>query len=625
MLIKLSSISRLQKQLLMLLIDSILLITILFLSFYIRLGSFNWIEENLLFIIFFSPVLGLPVFIQFGLYNAIVRYISFKFIWSITGAVSLYSLIWGVAGFMIAIEGIPRSVVVINWLLAIITIIGSRIFIRFLVLELITINTSKQKKILIYGAGNAGRQLLVGLLQDSEYKPIALIDDNIHLQGQSINGLKIFSIKSLEKLIKKFDISEIFIAIPSLSKSNRVNILKKIELFPLVVRSLPSMSELARGEVQVQDLKKVNIEELLGRSVVVKNQKLLKVNVENKVVFVSGAGGSIGSELCRQISLLNPKKLILFEISEASLYQINQELEHTSGSNIECIPILGSTRDKKRLEDVLDFFSVQTIYHAAAYKHVPLVEFNQSEGVLNNSIGTMTIAKAAISKKVETFVLISTDKAVRPTNTMGASKRVAELILQALSVNSKTCFTIVRFGNVLDSSGSVIPLFNSQIINGGPITLTHENIVRYFMTIPESVELVLQAGSMGKGGDIFLLDMGKPIKIYDLAVKMIRMSGLEVKDKSNPDGDIEIKIVGLRPGEKLYEELLIGGKVISTEHDSIMKAPEEEIKWSSLEPSILELEKACLKSNQPKIRDLLIQIVPEFKPQSQIVDYLHDK
>jgi FlaA1/EpsC-like NDP-sugar epimerase len=624
MLVKLTNISRLRKQLLMMVVDSILLIAILFLSFYIRIGNFNWIEDELLFVILFSPLVALPVFAIFGLYNTILRYISFKFIWSITGAVTLYALIWGIFGFMAAIEGIPRSVIIINWLFLMITIIGSRVIAKWIVIELIIDSSSRSKNVLIYGAGTAGRQLLVGLLQENDYKPVALIDDDLQIQGQLINGLKIFPNKSIEKLIKKFDISEIFLAIPSLSRLRRFDILRKIELFPVTVRSLPSMSELARGEVQVQDLKKVNIEELLGRKIATPNQNLLKINITNKVVLVTGAGGSIGSELCRQVSLLKPKKLILFEVSEASLYHIKQELDHNESFKFECVPILGSIRDKNRLEDVLSFFSVQTIYHAAAYKHVPLVEFNQSEGVLNNAIGTMIVAKAAISQKVETFVLISTDKAVRPANTMGAAKRVAELILQAFAVDSETCFTMVRFGNVLDSSGSVIPLFNSQIKKGGPITLTDKSIVRYFMTIPEAVELVIQAGSMGKGGEVFVLDMGEPIKIYDLAVKMIKKSGLEVKDKNNPKGDIEIKIIGLRPGEKLYEELLVGENVISTEHNLIMKAEESMIEWALLGPILLQLQEACFNSNHSQIRELLIQIVPEFKPQSEIVDFLYD-
>jgi FlaA1/EpsC-like NDP-sugar epimerase len=386
------------------------------------------------------------------------------------------------------------------------------------------------------------------------------------------------------------------------------------------------VSELAGGKVKVDDLLEVNLRDLLGREVIKPNEELLKINITDKVVMVTGAGGSIGSELCRQIVKLNPKKVILLELSESALYQIEQELTQLISDDVEVFAILGSVKDKLRIKNVLEYFQVETVYHAAAYKHVPLVEYNQSEGVLNNSIGTLNVAEASISAGIETFVLISTDKAVRPTNTMGSTKRIAELILQALSKgNHTTCFTMVRFGNVLESSGSVIPKFKKQIKNGGPVTVTDKKIVRYFMTIPEAVELVIQAGAMGRGGDVFVLDMGEPVLINDLAVKMIQLSGLQVADENNPEGDIEIEYTGLRPGEKLYEELLVGENISVTENKLIMTADEEMIDWEILKPILIKLEDAALNSDQIKMRVLLKELVPEFKPEEKISDLLYNK
>jgi len=405
------------------------------------------------------------------------------------------------------------------------------------------------------------------------------------------------------------------LALPSISRKKRNEIIEKLSPFSVHVRSLPSVSELAEGKVKIDDLLEIDIRDLLGRELVQPNKNLLKIKITDKVVLVTGAGGSIGSELCRQILSLKPKQLILFEVSESSLYHLEQELTSTNISNIEIFPVLGSVRDLKRMKDIFSYYAVQTIYHAAAYKHVPLVEYNPSQGILNNAIGTMLAAEAAIAEKVETFVLISTDKAVRPTSTMGAAKRVAELVLQALAQKpNNTCLTMVRFGNVLDSSGSVIPLFKKQIQEGGPITVTDANMVRYFMTIPEAVELVIQAGAMSEGGDVFVLDMGKPLKIYDLALNMIQLSGLQVLDDNNPDGDIEIKFTGLRPGEKLYEELLVGDNTTETENKLIMRAHETMIDWDDLKPMLNELEEASINAEHKKIRKLLKQIVPQFKP-----------
>ena len=592
--------------------DSIFLVTIIITAFSISTGFFYWPNVDLFWIIFSSPVIAIPIFIYFGLYRAIIRFIGFKALWSIIQAVTLYAILWGVICFIA--EGIPSSVIVIHWLLAVITISGSRMFARWLFSTIVNDESDLgSSNVVIYGAGSAGRQLSIALTQSNEYKPVAFIDDKRELHHHSINGIEIFSQDDLEHLIKQKKITEVLLAIPSLSKTRRNEIINFLEQYPIAVRSLPGVSKLAQGKVKLNDLLEIDVRDLLGRALVSPNQNLLNINILNKTVLVTGAGGSIGSELCRQIVLLKPEKLVLFVISESALYQIDQELLNIGISNIDIFPVIGSVTDKRWLENICKYYGVQTIYHTAAYKHVPLVEFNQSQGVLNNTIGTMYAAEAAISANVETFVLISTDKAVRPANIMGASKRAAELVLQAFAeLPHKTCFTMVRFGNVLDSSGSVIPLFKKQIKNGGPVTVTHQDVVRYFMTIPEAVELVIQAGAMSNGGEVFLLDMGDPIRIYDLAKKMIQLSGLTLLDENNQGGDIEIKYIGLRPGEKLYEELLVGGEYKLTENRLIMMAEEEMISWIKLKPMMSEIEGAARQGDTKQIYRLLQKLIPEF-------------
>lgn len=621
--------SRFKKQLVILLLDSILLVSILLFSFSIRLGYWYFPESDLVWVLFSAPVIAIPIFIRFGLYRSVIRYMSFKDVRSIVQAVSLYALVWGIVGFMAAIEGIPRSVILINWVLSLMIIGGLRVVIRQLLdgnsrLSFLKDNTSiSQKNVLIYGAGDAGVQLSAALEYASEFKPVGFIDDSAELQGSKIRGLHVYAVDNIGKLIKQLKINEVLIAIPSISRSKRLSIIGQFESYPIIVRALPGLAELAQGKVSVASLRKISIVDLLGRDVVKPEQGLLGKNITNKVVMVTGAGGSIGSELCRQIIALQPKVLVLFEVSELALYTIEKEL--TDGG-IDIYPILGNVNNSKRIAQVLEYFKVDTIYHAAAYKHVPMVEFNNAEGVSNNVLGTLNCAKEAINAGVDTFVLISTDKAVRPTNTMGATKRVAELILQALACKqSDTRFTMVRFGNVLGSSGSVIPLFTQQIKNGGPITVTDKDIIRYFMTIPESVELVIQAGAMGKGGDVFVLDMGKPVRIDDLARKMIHLSGLEVKDDINPEGDVEICYTGLRPGEKLYEELLIGDCVSKTKHPLILRAEEDFIEWNELNIIIESMKIAINGNDQIALRNLLIKIVPDFKPQCGIEDILYQK
>jgi len=612
------NIPRIYKQLLIASTDAIMLVSILFLAFSIRLGYWYWPDEDLLWVIFGAPVIAIPIFIVFDLYHSIVRYLGLRTLWAVVQAVSLYGLIWGIIGFMAAIDGIPRSIILINWLLAVIGIGGVRMLARWLLSDILI---SDRKNVLIYGAGSSGRQLSEALSQSSEYKPVAFIDDQKDLIKQSLNGIRIYTDSALPDLINKYQIQEVLLALNTPTKQKYNQIINRLENFPVHLRILPSVSELAQGKVKIGDLREVRIDDVLGREKVGPNSSLLHTDIKDKVVMVTGAGGSIGSELCRQILNLGANKLILFEQSELALYTIDKELNKHKGI---VYPILGSVTDQARLERVCQKFSIETIYHAAAYKHVPMVEFNSTEGVTNNIFGTLNCAQAAINSKVKTFVLISTDKAVRPTNTMGATKRSAELILQALAKHqNSTRFSMVRFGNVLDSSGSVIPLFRQQIQQGGPVTVTDKAIVRYFMTIPEAVELVIQAGAMAHGGEVFVLDMGEPVKIFDLAVKMIHLSGLSVKDKENPDGDIEIRITGLRPGEKLFEELLIGDNVDKTKHPMIMKAQEDRLSWQQLNKVLEQMQTALDACDQPQLRELLVKIVPGFKPQCGIEDILY--
>ena len=638
---KLINLSRFYKQLIMLFVDSVVLVSILLASFSIRLGYWYFPEDDLIWVIFGAPIIATIIFVRFGLYRAVIRYVGFKALWSIVQAVSLYALVWSLIAFMMAVDGIPRSVMLINWALSLLAIGGVRIAARFALsnnVEFSMLNfklksnsdsKNNKRRALVYGAGDAGIQLASALVHSVEYAPIGFIDDDKELQGKQIRGLDVYSASDLNTVISKLKIDEVLIAMPSASRTRRLDIINILEPYPVLVRMLPGVAELAEGKVSIGDLREVSIKDLLGRDSVEANKELLGKNITNKTVVVTGAGGSIGSELCRQIVFLKPKALVLFEMSEYNLYKVNGELlilNDKLEDKIDIFPVLGSVNNKNRLTNLFKKFNVDTVYHAAAYKHVPMVEFNNTEGVNNNVFGTLTCAQVAIESSVETFVLISTDKAVRPTNTMGATKRTAELVLQALSAKqSGTKFTMVRFGNVLGSSGSVIPLFKQQIKDGGPVTVTDANIIRYFMTIPEAVELVIQAGAMGTGGDVFVLDMGEPVRIADLAEKMIRLSGLEVKGESNPNGDIEIQYTGLRPGEKLYEELLIGDNVSETDNPLIMRAEEEMLAWEELKPVLDDLDGAIKNCNQEALRKLLIQIVPSFEPQCEITDVLYKK
>ena len=636
---KIKDLSRYKKQAIMVIVDCILFVSILHASYTIRYEQWYFPADDTLRLILAAPLIGIPIFAKFGMYQLVIRHIDLKAIWSLVQAVSLYAIIWGLVGFFsqadfarskgFEVGVIPRSVIIINWLLAIIVICGSRVIAKVLLNYQFISNTnnrdSGKNKVLIYGAGSAGVQLSSALNNSSEFNPVGFIDDKRDLQGSSVSGLSVYSPNDIEDLINRLKVNEVLIAIPSASRSDRFALIDKLERYPIVVRTLPGLTEIAQGKVKIDDLLQVSIKDLLGRKSVEPNESLLGNNITDKTVVVTGAGGSIGSELCRQIVLLKPKALILYEISELALYAIDKELSNIHAHHsFKIYPILGSVNDKKRLKNLFNRFDVDTVYHSAAYKHVPMVEFNTTEGIENNIFGTFNCALCAIDAGVKTFVLISTDKAVRPTNIMGATKRAAELILQALSAKQNfTTFTMVRFGNVLGSSGSVIPLFRKQIIEGGPITVTDKKIIRYFMTVTEAVELLIQAGAMGTGGDVFVLDMGKPVKIQDLAEKMIQLSGLKLKNELNPNGDIEIKYTGLRAGEKLYEELLIGDNVTETANPLIMRAQEDLIVWDELKKLLENLNISNNDYDYENARKILKDIVPGFKSEDEMKDILY--
>jgi FlaA1/EpsC-like NDP-sugar epimerase len=628
------SLSRLTKKSIMMSIDSLIIIIVVLSSFSLRLGDWFWPHDDRLYLILLSPIVAIPIFIKFGLYKAILRYIGFKALWAILQAVTLFTLFWGVIVLLSGIQNVPRSVIIINWFIGALLIGGSRIIGRWWFSKKEKTNDNKIssfKNVIVYGAGSAGVQLATALSYSKELNPIAFIDDDPSLLNHQIMGLKIYAPQDLQTIILSKNIEEVLLAMPSLSRQSKNKIISSLESYPVIVRSVPGVSELAQGNLKIDDLHLVKIEDLLGRNLVPPNEKYLRLNVTNKVVMVTGAGGSIGSELCRQIIQLNPNKIVLFEQNEYALYTIDQELNEIQEKshilkNVKILPILSSVMDGNKVEEVCKNLSVQTIYHAAAYKHVPMIELNIFSGIENNIFGTLACAEAAINSNVEVFILISTDKAVRPTNTMGASKRFSELILQALAKennNKKIKFSMVRFGNVLGSSGSVIPLFKRQIKNGGPITVTDPKVIRYFMTIQEASQLVIQAGSMSmKGGDVFILDMGQPIKILDLAKKMIRLSGLQIKNDDNPNGDIEILYTGLRSGEKLYEELLIGDNALKTNHELILRSEEEMIDWEDLVIIIDKLKVAIQNRNFNDSRNLLIKAVPGYLPKSKVVDIM---
>lgn len=582
----------------------------------------------------FLRLLWLPLFsvISFwflGVYNSVVRFIDFSVIIIIARAIGIVFVInllvaysYGTFLEFFQFSNSEPLITSIGWLVGLVTFSFLAIISR-LVASLYLSKKDPDKRVVIYGAGSAGIQLANALRVSKEVQPIAFLDDNPSLHGTYLGGIKVLNPTKLERLSQRKKVDEVLIAIPSASRSTLLSLLRDIENFSLKVRILPGLVDLAQGKISVSELKEVDISDLLGRYEVEANLSLINKNIENKVVMVTGAGGSIGSEIARQVAKNTAKKIILLDSNEYALYSIKNEI--LGYENLPDIyAVLANVNNKKRIKEVCAAFSVDTIYHTAAYKHVPLVEENPFEAVVNNIKGTKVCVEAAVESNVESFVLISTDKAVRPTNIMGATKRFAELILQAISQSAtNTRMMMVRFGNVIGSSGSAIPLFQEQIKNGGPVTVTDPEVIRYFMTIPEAAELVIQAGAMGKGGDVFVLDMGEPVKIYELAKRLINLSGMEVKDDEKPDGDIEIIFTGLRPGEKLYEELLIGDNVSSTEHPQIMRAEEDSLSLGELEQYLRELDEAEKTGNVSALRDILKQAVSGFTPEKEIADIVY--
>lgn len=650
--VRLIGLSRHSKRVLQVGADIVLIWLALWLSFMVRLGDFFAAKpfdgHGWLFIA--APLIALPIFIRMGMYRAVMRYVGSDALLTIAKAVSLSALVLALAVYWYIgpTAVVPRSMVFNYWWLSLLLLGGLRLAMRqFFIgnwLDPLSLHGDAENgvaRVAIYGAGTAGNQLLAALRLSKTMRPVAFVDDDPGVANRVIAGLRVYTPKHIQQMIDETGADEILLAMPSISRARRREILEALESYALHVRSVPGFTDLASGRVKVEDIQEVDIADLLGRDAVPPRQDLFERCIKNQVVLVTGAGGSIGSELCRQILASGARTLLLFEHSEFNLYTIHGELQQRlerESLPIKLVPILGTIRNAERLLDILQTWRVNTVYHAAAYKHVPMVEHNVAEGVLNNLVGTLNTAQASIKAGVANFVLISTDKAVRPTNVMGSTKRLAEMVLQALSRESapllfgdgsgvlqvnKTRFTMVRFGNVLGSSGSVIPLFREQIKRGGPVTVTHPNITRYFMTIPEAAQLVIQAGSLGQGGDVFVLDMGEPVKIADLAEKMIRLSGLSVRDERNPHGDIAIEFTGLRPGEKLYEELLIGEDVKTTEHPMIMRAEEDMLPWEELKERLQALLDAVNGDDYARVRVLLREMVHGYVPEGEIVDWIH--
>ena len=621
------SIPRLTKRMIVIFIDFSLCVLTVWIAYYLRLGEFVTLKGQPLLAALSSAFLAIPLFVSFGLYRAIFRYSGSHALITVSKASVAYGLVFFMIFGVFGIAGVPRTIGIIQPLLLLLFVGGSRAFARLWLGNQYQsiLRKATRPKVLIYGAGSTGRQLLVAMSNSPEMQVVGFLDDDDRLHGNLLNGQPIYSPSDLLTIVTSLGIANVLLALPSISRNRRNEILSRIRKAHVSVRTLPSMFDLAHGKVGISDLRELDIEDLLGRDPVTPNHILLTKNITGKVILVTGSGGSIGSELCRQIFTLEPAKLLLIEQSEFALYAIHQELENKLiKSTVGLVPLLASVQDFDRMVEIMSTWQPDTVYHAAAYKHVPLVEHNPAEGIKNNVLGTLRAARAAAENGVSDFVLISTDKAVRPTNIMGGSKRLAEMVLQALSaLKGGTRFSMVRFGNVLGSSGSVVPRFRQQIKEGGPITLTHPEITRFFMTISEAAQLVIQAGAMAKGGEVFLLDMGEPVKIIDLARRMIELSGLTVKDEQDPEGDIGIEITGLRPGEKLYEELLIGNDPQPTSHPRIMKASESFIPWQELEVQLNALEAALSRNDVSLIRAMMEKLVSGYVPSEKIVDWVY--
>ncbi len=626
------ALPRLSKRRIVVIADASMCAVTVYVALFLRLGYLPPSNLALWFLIASSVGLAIPIFSAFGVYREIFSQAGLRTITEIGRACVVYALAFSAVYTFAGIAGIPRTVGVIQPILLFITVSALRAFARQWLGE--KFNDAwpgqAQQRVLIYGAGSAGRRMSAAMARTREMQLVGFLDDDPLLQGSTINGLAILDPKDIAAIAARHAVTDVLLALPSASQRRRNEVLEAMRAASLRVRTLPGIMDIANGRIQISDIRELDANDLLGRNAVAPDEALLGLRTRGRTVLVTGAGGSIGSEICRQVLALEPTRLLLFEVSEFALYTLHQELVakvgEGRGGDVELIPLLGSVLDEARVSAVLEAWRPDTIYHAAAYKHVPLVEHNPAEGVRNNIFGTATVAKAAAAAGTPDFVLISTDKAVRPTNVMGATKRVAEMILQSLNeTGPATRFSMVRFGNVLGSSGSVVPLFRTQIRNGGPVTITDRRIIRYFMTIPEAAQLVIQAGAMARGGEVFVLDMGEPVRIIDLARAMIELSGKRVKDDDEPSGDIEIEEVGLRPGEKLYEELLIGENPMPTGHPRILTALEDYLPIAELELALQTLSNILKLNDAEALIAQLRLLVPEFQSREGVMDWMHLK
>ena len=611
--VRLQNLQRKKKQYIMLFIDFCTIIFALYFAFALRIGEF-WPSEYIFqsyWIFLLVPIVTIPLYIKLGLYRAVLQYMGLKVVSATFQATTISCLIIGFLMMFFRESNLPRSVIPIFWFISNILIITSRFLFQGILYSWDN-KINSRKPTIIYGAGNAGVQLLDNLKKSAVYAPIAFIDDDKQKHGTILNYIEVYSLDQIQQLISKKSAKVLLLAIPSLSKERKKQIIKKLSEFPIQVSVLPSVEKIIDGKVSLDDIQHVDVVDVLGRKIVMPKDKLLRSNITEKNILITGAGGSIGSELSRQIFHLEAKKIVLLDNSEFNLYSIQQEFEQLQ-SKTKIVSALCTVTNYYQLKNLILEHEIHSIYHAAAYKHVPLVEVNPISGVYNNVIGTYNLSRISHELNIERMILVSTDKAVRPTNIMGASKRLSELILQSFSEKSKCCFSMVRFGNVLDSAGSVVPLFRKQIKSGGPLTVTHQDVTRYFMSIPEASQLVIQAGAMAQGGDVFVLDMGKPIKIIDLAYKMIHLSGLTPIDEKNPDGDIKIAFTGLRPGEKLYEELLLGDNVVKSDHPMIMRAIEEKITMDEVLDCVRIIKDARKDQDAEIVKSLLLKYVNGYR------------
>jgi FlaA1/EpsC-like NDP-sugar epimerase len=615
-------LGRRAKQLIMVLADMVAMPAALWTALMLHANTASAQFDNIHWLYGTSVLFTVPVFIRLGLYRAVIRFLGVQAALAISIGVTVSTIALLAINHLFLQSAVPIAVFAIYFALAILYVGASRFGAR----EFLRMSNLGAASVAIYGAGSAGAQLCSSLLTSQHFRPVAFIDDNEKFQGARVCGLRVLPPSSLHELRRQYGVALVFLALPSASRRRRGSILDNLSAQGFKVQTVPDISEIVSGNARLEEVRDIDVHDLLGRDPVPPNNSLLSACIRGKSILVTGAGGSIGSELCRQIMELSPRRLVLLEVSELALYEIERELRSINarhGNRVELVALLGNAHHKHRVREIMTTFAIQTVYHAAAYKHVPIVEHNMVEGVHNNIFATYNTAEAALECRVETFVLISTDKAVNPTNVMGCTKRVAEMVLQGLHQRgSNTRFCMVRFGNVLESSGSVVPLFREQIREGGPITVTHPDVIRYFMTIPEAAQLVIQAGSMGSGGDVFVLDMGSPVRIADLAKRMIQLAGYTVRDEQHPDGDIEIRFTGLRPAEKLFEELLIGKNVTGTEHPRILRAMEQSLPWEQVRHVLDELAQCSIRFDCERAREILLRAVPEYQPTDKVQDHV---